>query len=41
MVRPGWEAALKVGDLASSVGKGLFAGVLGTAAMTVPSTPET
>jgi hypothetical protein len=31
---------LKVGDLASGVGKGLFAGAIGTAAMTVSSTLE-
>ena len=31
---------MKVGDLASSVGKGLFAGAIGTAAMTVSSTLE-
>jgi hypothetical protein len=31
---------LRVGDLASSVGKGLFAGAVGTAAMTVSSTLE-
>ncbi len=31
---------MKVGDLASSVGKGLFAGAVGTAAMTVSSTLE-
>jgi hypothetical protein len=31
---------LKVGDLASSVGKGLFAGAIGTAAMRVSSTLE-
>jgi hypothetical protein len=29
---------LKVGDLASSIRKGLFAGTIGTAAMTVSST---
>jgi hypothetical protein len=34
------EGRLKVGDLASSVGKGLFAGAIGTAAMTVSSTLE-
>ncbi len=31
---------MRVGDLASSVGKGLFAGAVGTAAMTVSSTLE-
>jgi len=31
---------LRVGDLASGVGKGLFAGAVGTAAMTVSSTLE-
>ncbi|HKH12076.1 MAG TPA: hypothetical protein VKA73_13125 [Rubrobacter sp.] len=31
---------MRVGDLASSVGKGLFAGAFGTAAMTVSSTLE-
>ncbi len=32
---------MKVGHLASSVGNGLFAGAIGTAAMTASSTPET
>ena len=31
---------MKLGDVAASVGKGLFAGVVGTAAMTVSSTLE-
>lgn len=31
---------MKVGDVAASVGKGLFAGAVGTAAMTVSSTAE-
>ncbi len=31
---------MKLGDVAASVGKGLFAGVAGTAAMTVSSTLE-
>ena len=31
---------MKVGDLAASVGKGLFAGAVGTAAMPVSSTLE-
>ena len=31
---------VKVGDVAADVGKGLFAGLLGTAAMTVSSTAE-
>jgi len=34
------EGRSKVGDLASSVGKDLFAGAIGTAAMTVSSTLE-
>ena len=34
------EGRLKVGDLASSISKGLFAGAIGTAAMTVSSTLE-
>jgi hypothetical protein len=31
---------MKLGDVAASVGKGLFAGVVGTAAMTISSTLE-
>ena len=31
---------MKLGDMAASVGKGLFAGVVGTTAMTVSSTLE-
>ena len=31
---------MKLGEIAASVGKGLFAGVTGTDAMTVSSTPE-
>ena len=31
---------MKLGEIAASVGKGLFAGVAGTAAMTVSSTLE-
>lgn len=31
---------MKLGDVAADVGKGLFAGVAGTAAMTVSSTLE-
>ena len=31
---------MKLGEVAASVGKGLFAGVAGTAAMTVSSTVE-
>ena len=30
--------SLRLGDVAAAVGKGLFAGVAGTAAMTVPGT---
>lgn len=32
--------AMSIGDVASDVGKGLFAGLAGTAAMTVSSTLE-
>jgi hypothetical protein len=32
--------SVNVGDVATSVGKGLFAGVVGTAAMTISSTLE-
>lgn len=34
------RVGLEVGDLAASVGKGLFAGAVGTAAMPVSSTLE-